>query len=109
MIFNVGLPIATRLRLRALRQRTPHEWFAWFPVRVQDEGCDGVKALEKYRDDLTRITGIRHVLDHITPLNHPLVCGLNVHTNLRVVRWRANASKSNTWRDPWHGDLFEGS
>lgn len=55
---------------------------------------------------LTRATGTLHVLDHIVPLNHPLVCGLTVPWNLRVVPWRVNASKGNDWC-PEQMELFE--
>jgi hypothetical protein len=50
--------------------------------RVQDD-CDS----------LTRETGIRHVIDHIVPLGHHLVCGLTVPWNLQIITYHANASK----------------
>lgn len=46
---------------------------------------------------LTKSTGVLHVLDHRTPVNHPRVCGLTVPWNLRVVTWKVNASKGNKW------------
>lgn len=64
-----------------------------------------LKALANQRDEMTRRTGIPHTLDHIVPLNHPRVCGLNVPWNLRVVPKAANANKLNAWCE-WHGDLF---
>lgn len=54
-------------------------------------------ALKHTAAALTIMTGRLHVLDHIVPLNHPRVCGLTVPWNLRIVPWRVNAAKSNTW------------
>lgn len=44
---------------------------------------------------LTKETGILHVVDHILPLRSNIICGLHVHTNLRVITWEENASKGN--------------
>jgi len=40
-------------------------------------------------------TGVPHEVDHIVPLNNPGVCGLHVHTNLRVITKVENRSKRN--------------
>lgn len=42
-------------------------------------------------------TGIRHVIDHIIPINHPYVSGLSVPWNMQVLTFAQNAAKSNKW------------
>lgn len=39
-------------------------------------------------------------VDHIIPLNHPLVCGLHIASNLRIISYLDNQKKSNNhWPD----------
>jgi len=45
----------------------------------------------------TKHLGEKHVVDHIIPLKHPLVCGLHVESNLRVVPQLVNAAKGNSF------------
>lgn len=48
----------------------------------------------------SRMTGIRHEVDHIVPLNGKLVCGLHTHYNLQVIPRSENTRKSNVyWPD----------
>lgn len=50
--------------------------------------------------DLTDMLGIAHHVDHIVPLQSPIVCGLHSHTNLRVIPALMNISKGNRhWPD----------
>lgn len=44
---------------------------------------------------LTKETGISHEVDHIDPLQNPLVCGLHVHQNLQVLTESENCRKHN--------------
>jgi hypothetical protein len=43
----------------------------------------------------TEVTGIKWEVDHIIPLRHPLVCGLHVEHNLRVIPMAQNRRKGN--------------
>lgn len=85
-----------------------HPRFAYIKAVVLStpEWCDreAVKALRAEARRLTAVTGVRHVLDHIVPVNHPDVCGLTVPCNLQIITARQNAYKSNKW-NPWQLDL----
>jgi len=50
-----------------------------------------------------RIPGLHHI-DHIVPLNSPLVCGLNVPWNMVRMEAKENQKKSNI---TWPGHPFE--
>lgn len=41
--------------------------------------------------------GPEYVVDHVIPLKHPLVCGLHVPANLRVVLRTTNGKKGNNF------------
>lgn len=48
------------------------------------------------------MTGFEWHVDHIVPLNSPLVCGLHVEHNLQVIPSAANWAKGNRhWPDMW--------
>jgi hypothetical protein len=53
----------------------------------------------------SEMTGVKHVIDHVIPLNHPRVSGLTVPWNLQVIPWRVNAVKGGTWC-PEQEELF---
>lgn len=58
------------------------------------------KAIRAVYDEAARLawqTGTPHDVDHIVPLNHPRVCGLQVHYNLRPFPRGPNNAKSNHW------------
>lgn len=46
---------------------------------------------------MTCETGIKHVVDHIVPLNHLMVCGLSVPWNLMPMTRKMNDAKSNRY------------
>ncbi|MDM0116895.1 hypothetical protein QTI66_32735 [Variovorax sp. J22R133] len=61
-----------------------------------------VSYLYKARMFLTLETGVQYSMDHIVPMNHPLVCGLHVQNNLCVLPLVENIRKSNNhWPGMW--------
>ncbi|MDN7993563.1 HNH endonuclease signature motif containing protein [Burkholderia orbicola] len=54
-----------------------------------------ISQIYKERDEKIEQTGEAYEVDHIVPLSHPLVCGLHVPWNLRVIRKTRNKQKSN--------------
>jgi 5-methylcytosine-specific restriction endonuclease McrA len=60
----------------------------------------------------TMITGVKHQVDHIIPLNHPDVCGLHVSWNMDILTAEDNVRKSNNFdpTDPRvYPDLYSAS
>lgn len=64
-----------------------------------------LEALSTMSKILTWVYGVEFVCDHIIPLNHPRVCGLNVPENIQLLTRAQNAAKSNSW-NPDQGELF---
>jgi hypothetical protein len=67
------------------------------PVWSNDFIVEEAYALRELRQ---RMTGFSWHVDHIVPLQSPLVCGLHAHTNLQVIPGALNVRKLNRqWPD----------
>ena len=69
-------------RIASLLQRT----MAWGNEAIIDE-------FYKIRAEITELTGTRHEVDHVIPLQGAKVSGLHVENNLRVISYSENGAK----------------
>ena len=82
-------PMRGIVRHRVVKQHTP----PW----VERKDFD---MLRTYRAMLIVLTGEPYDMDHIVPLNHPLVCGLHCPANIQILPSRLNRLKGNRhWPD----------
>ncbi len=83
------------MRMRSLRRRCVIE--ERMPPWADKKA---IARLYRLAVEVQKSTGIPHHVDHIVPLNHPLVSGLHCEANLQILPARDNISKSNrVWPD----------
>ena len=100
--------LSKRLRERILADDEP-QWLRIHIRRQYVRQCalatppwlprSALRRIDAIVKEITQRTGKRHVADHIVPITHPYVCGLNVPWNLQVIPAATNARKSNNWCD----------
>jgi hypothetical protein len=84
---NRFLYAAHRAKRRALQLSATPSW----------SDAEAIRSLYEEATRLSEETGIPHEVDHIVPLQHPLVCGLHVLENLQILLFAENRQKKNTF------------
>ena len=80
---------------KRLRNATP----SW----VREVFSEEMKYIVSLREDARLLTGEDYHIDHIVPIKHPEVCGLNVPWNLQIISSVDNLRKSNNFCSSWSG------
>ena len=80
-----------------IRKLYPHNVPKW----LTDAQWEEIYGFYRLSQELTRSTGILHVVDHIWPLNGINCCGLHVPWNLQIITGAENVLKGS--QDPDHG------
>lgn len=95
---------ALRVRMMTYGRETPPPSFAasnWICQRILATvpwaDFKEIRKVYAEADRLTIVTGVKHNVDHVIPLNHPRVSGLHVHFNLRAIPAGPNMAKGNHW------------
>ena len=83
----VQVRASTKARRRKHKQATP----SWLTRKQKGE----IRQIYQIAIVMTKTTGEQYVVDHIVPLRSPVVCGLHVPWNLRVITQEENLRKSN--------------
>ena len=80
------------VRKRRHRKATP-KW-------LTKEDKMKMRKMYLYAMELTRLTGVKYVVDHDYPLHGETICGLHVPSNLKVITQEENLRKSNKLLEP---------
>jgi hypothetical protein len=85
-------------RARAYALNAKHRYRARnTPCWLTEDDLKEIKNLFDEAKQYTRVTGIKHVVDHEIPLRGKLVSGLTVPTNLRIITHTENSRKKNKY------------
>lgn len=65
------------------------------PQWLTSEEHEQIKGFYAEARRMTKLTGVKHVVDHIVPLRGETVCGLHVPWNLQILTELENLKKGN--------------
>lgn len=86
---NAGICVhRTRIREERIKLATP----PWADL-------EKIKMIYVEADRISKVTGIRHHVDHVIPLNGKNVCGLHIEGNLQILTDAENCAKGNKFPD----------
>ena len=85
---NRSLYVSRLAEKRARRFQATPDWLSF-------EQKEQIKSVYNLASELTKQTGVPYQVDHIIPLNNPIVCGLHVPWNLQALPAKENMSKGN--------------
>lgn len=67
------------------------------PKWLTQQDFANIKSIYKMCNKISEKTGVKHHVDHIIPLQGEFVSGLHVPSNLQIIPFNINLSKSNTY------------
>lgn len=88
-----------RMARRALARQSGGKeiWQKFMRTRPSREDCSIFRDLQALARIYGRVLGMQLSVDHIVPLNHPMVCGLHRPSNFEIIPLVENVRKSNHW------------
>ena len=89
--WKVKNPELTQASANAWKRRARESCPKWLSSQQREQ----IQAMYLSARDLTKRTGVKHVVDHIIPLRSEVVCGLHVPWNLQILTHVENSHKSN--------------
>ena len=95
--------VSSRIRChnsRALKKFSTPKW-------ISEEEINKMNKLHIQAFYLEKLTGTPYHVDHIYPSNHPLMCGLNILSNLQLLEGEINMSKNNSLGYLWQSNITE--
>jgi hypothetical protein len=86
-------------RMKANKIKYDNKLSSATPPWLTQDDWEAMNAVYQQSREMTRMTGIRHEVDHIIPINGKTVSGLHVPLNLQILTQSANVSKSNRYAE----------
>lgn len=86
---------AAQISANAWKRRAREAMPPWLTLEQKAE----IASIYAKARTMTKLSGVKHVVDHIVPLRSEVVCGLHVPWNLQVLTHEENCAKGNRLLD----------